>query len=80
MTCFAGVDVGSTYTKAALISEAGELIATASRPTGFRLEEVARETLDEALAATSSEQESIGYLVSKLCFYNVDSFLQYFVS
>ena len=64
MSVFAGVDVGSTYTKAALLSEDGELMATGIRPTGFRLEEAAREALDDALAAAGTEQDGIGYLVS----------------
>ena len=64
MTLFAGVDVGSTYTKAALITDAGELVATGIRPTGFRLEEAAREALDDALATAESEQAAVRYLVS----------------
>ena len=64
MTYFAGVDVGSTYTKAALISAAGELVTTGSRQTGFRLEEAAREALDDALSAAGATTEDITYLAS----------------
>ena len=34
----AGIDLGSTYAKAALVSDAGELLAHALEPTGFKLE------------------------------------------
>ena len=64
MTLFAGVDVGSTYTKAALISAEGELVSTGIRPTGFRLEEAAAGTLDEALETATATRDTIAYLVS----------------
>ena len=38
MTYFVGLDVGSTYAKAAILTAEGELVATAMRQTGFRLD------------------------------------------
>jgi predicted CoA-substrate-specific enzyme activase len=64
MKYFAGVDVGSTYTKAALISEAGELVTTGVRQTGFRLEEAARGALGDALGDADASEDDISYLAS----------------
>jgi predicted CoA-substrate-specific enzyme activase len=64
MKYFAGVDVGSTYTKAALISETGELVTTGVRQTGFRLEEAARKALEDALSAADASMDEISYLAS----------------
>ncbi len=57
----AGIDVGSTYTKAVLLDDAGELRATAMLPTGFRLEEAAREALDRALADAGIGMGDVAY-------------------
>ncbi len=59
----AGIDLGSTYTKAAVIAD-GTLLGTALMPTGFRLEEAARSTLDAALQAAGVAREAIGYVAS----------------
>lgn len=45
MTLVAGIDVGSTYTKAALLDRGGTIAATVMVPTGFRLEAVSQEAL-----------------------------------
>ena len=59
-----GIDVGSTYTKAALLTEDGELAATGIRPTGFRLEEASREAMDSALSAAGAQLDDVTYLAS----------------
>jgi predicted CoA-substrate-specific enzyme activase len=64
MKYFAGVDVGSTYTKAALLNEDGELAAVGIRATGFRLEEAARTALEEALEQAGGGREDVAYLTS----------------
>lgn len=46
----AGLDVGSTYTKAGILDGDGELVGRSMVPTGFRLEQAARSALDAALA------------------------------
>lgn len=51
----AGIDVGSTYTKAALVDEGGAILGQAMLPTGFRLEEAAEEAL-----ATALERAGVG--------------------
>jgi len=59
MTCTAGIDVGSTYTKAAILDEAGSLLGVALALTGFRLEEAARSALERALDAAGVDAASI---------------------
>ena len=42
MTYTAGIDIGSTYTKAVIANDGNEIVSRALGPTGFRLAEVAR--------------------------------------
>ena len=60
----AGIDVGSTYTKAALFTQDGDLAGTGILPTGFKLEEAARAALDQALAAAGASESDVSYLAS----------------
>ena len=43
MKLTAGIDVGSTYTKAVVLGEDGAILGRAVEPTGFRLAEVAEQ-------------------------------------
>ncbi len=61
MSYTAGVDIGSTYTKAAILDGAGELVGQSMNPTGFRLEAAAQEALDGALAAAGIEASQLLY-------------------
>jgi activator of 2-hydroxyglutaryl-CoA dehydratase len=54
MNATAGIDVGSTYTKAALVDEDGAAARDGDGPTGFRLEAAAADALEEARAAAGS--------------------------
>jgi predicted CoA-substrate-specific enzyme activase len=49
MKIVAGIDVGSTYTKAAVLDAEARLLGRGQTPTGYRLEEAARAALGEAL-------------------------------
>jgi predicted CoA-substrate-specific enzyme activase len=60
----AGVDIGSTYTKAVVVDQDGALVGRAMRPTGFRLDEAAGIALAEALAAAGADQAELGYTVT----------------
>jgi predicted CoA-substrate-specific enzyme activase len=60
----AGIDIGSTYTKAVIAGADGVVHARAMRPTGFRLAEVARATLDDALAAAGLAPDAIAYIIT----------------
>jgi (R)-2-hydroxyacyl-CoA dehydratese activating ATPase len=59
-----GIDVGSTYTKAALVGEDGRLLGTGICPTGFRLEAAASAALEEARAASRIDDGALLYLCS----------------
>lgn len=60
----AGIDVGSSYTKAALIDGDGELLGTGMKATGFRLEAAADEALAAALDEAGLERDDLAYLAS----------------
>ena len=64
MSLTAGIDVGSTYTKAVLLETDGRIIGRSMGRTGFRLTEVARRTLDEAIAMASVSEGDIEYIVT----------------
>jgi predicted CoA-substrate-specific enzyme activase len=64
MTLTAGIDIGSTYTKAALVDDAGDVVASSLQPTGFRLTQVAERALDEALAAAGRARGDVAYVVA----------------
>jgi len=64
MRITAGIDVGSTYTKATLVNERGERLASILEPTGFRLTEVAGRALDRALEAARHRREDVAYVVA----------------
>ena len=55
----AGIDVGSTYTKAIVMGDGTEILGRAIAKTGFRLPEVAKKMFDAAIAdAGVTEGES----------------------
>ena len=64
MNYTAGIDVGSTYTKAALLSADGAIVATAMIPTGFRLDAAANDAYGLLLRHAGLEAGDIGYVVS----------------
>ena len=61
---YAGIDVGSTYTKAVIVSDEGEVLGRALERTGFKLAEVARRTFDGALSSAGLEQGEVDYLTT----------------
>lgn len=64
MTYVAGVDVGSTYTKAALLTEDGELVSTGILPTGFKLDKAAGKALELALDEAGASRDDVAYITS----------------
>lgn len=64
MSATAGVDVGSTYTKAAVLAGDGTLIGLGMLPTGFRLNEAAEGALERACAAARVPREELEYVAS----------------
>ena len=64
MTITAGIDVGSTYTKALVLDDAGRMLGRALEPTGFRLTEAAGRTLDRAAQAAGVERDALAAVVA----------------
>lgn len=64
MTITAGIDVGSTYTKAIIINEAKEILGRDVRPTGFRLDEVSRQSYEGCLAAAGINERDVDYTIA----------------
>jgi len=60
----AGIDVGSTYTKALVLSADNEIVGRAMEPTGFKLTEVAGRMRDRAIAAAGLSSGDVAYTVA----------------
>ncbi|HEX8739827.1 MAG TPA: acyl-CoA dehydratase activase [Casimicrobiaceae bacterium] len=60
----AGIDIGSTYTKAIVLNERREVVGTAVRRTGFKLAQAAEAVFDELLANSGLERSAITYVAS----------------
>jgi (R)-2-hydroxyacyl-CoA dehydratese activating ATPase len=64
MRITAGIDVGSTYTKAIVADADGNILGRATEPTGFRLTEVANSTLETALAQAGHTRADVAYVIA----------------
>ncbi len=64
MTWTVGIDVGSTYTKAAVIDPDRKLAGRAMIPTGFRLEAAADIALESALDKAGIHRDDVSYIAS----------------
>ena len=64
MSITAGIDSGSTYTKAALFDGDGNIVARSMAPTGFRLTEIAREVYNNCLTEAGLTDQDIKYVVA----------------
>jgi (R)-2-hydroxyacyl-CoA dehydratese activating ATPase len=60
----AGIDIGSTYTKAVIAAEDGTILGRAMEPTGFRLLQAAERALARAAATAACERVEIAYVVT----------------
>lgn len=60
----AGVDIGSTYTKAVVADAHGTVLGRSMEPTGFRLQQAAERTLERALGAAQCERVNLRYIVT----------------
>ena len=63
MAYAAGVDVGSTQTKAIVIDEGGSIVARALVDTGANVVQAAERAFNEALAAGGIPDEAVAYVV-----------------
>jgi len=59
----AGVDVGSTQTKAVVMNEDREVIGKGLVPTGARLNEAGQAAFEEALAKAGASESDVGFVV-----------------
>ncbi len=64
MNYTAGIDVGSTYTKAVILDGHGQPVGRSMMKTGFRLAEAARRVYDAALEAAGVTDVDIGYTIA----------------
>ena len=64
MTYTAGIDVGSTYTKAVVVDGAARIVGRAMEPTGFQLTQVAARALGTALSEAGLERSDVSYVVA----------------
>jgi predicted CoA-substrate-specific enzyme activase len=64
MTLTAGIDVGSTYTKAVIVAEDNQIIGQSMANTGFKLAEISERSYRQALAAASASETEVGYIVA----------------
>ena len=55
----AGIDIGSTYTKALVLNDNDELVGRAMLPTGFQLAEVAERALHAAIEAAGVTRDDV---------------------
>ena len=64
MTITAGIDVGSTYTKAVLVDENGKVLGQGLNPTGFKLSKIAMETFQTCLSEAGKKQDEVEYVIA----------------
>jgi len=64
MTYVAGIDVGSTYTKALILNQDRQIVGSAMKNTGFKLAEAARKALARAILEAGLEEQDINYVVA----------------
>jgi predicted CoA-substrate-specific enzyme activase len=60
----AGIDIGSTYSKAVLIDEGCNVVGRAVRRTGFKLAQASEGVFDELLANAGLERGDVAYVAS----------------
>lgn len=60
----AGIDVGSTYTKAVILADGRKVISRAMRSTGFKLDQAARQAYETALAEAGLTDDDVAYKVA----------------
>ncbi len=64
MSITAGIDIGSTYTKAILMDHNQKILAKSIRNTGFLLGKVARTVFDECLELAGASEEECDYVIT----------------
>ncbi len=60
----AGIDIGTTYTKAVILGSDNQIAGRAMRTTGFKLAEAAQRAYDQALDQAGLSAADVGYVVA----------------
>lgn len=60
----AGIDVGSTYTKAVILSDDSKIVGRGMVNTGFKLVEAATRAYDQALAQARLSKDQVSYIAT----------------
>ena len=63
MAYAAGVDVGSTQTKAVIIDEAGEIVGRSLVDTGANVVEAAKNAFEVAMGEQNLSEQEVGYVI-----------------
>jgi predicted CoA-substrate-specific enzyme activase len=64
MNCYAGIDIGSTAIKVALVDEEGELIDASISSTGSLFHKNAMEAFERLLEKNSIDRDSVHYIIA----------------
>jgi len=64
MSYTAGLDVGSTYTKAVILDDRDQIAGRSMINTGFKLDQAAQRAFDQALEAAGLTGDQVSYVVS----------------
>ncbi|MCC6608141.1 MAG: 2-hydroxyglutaryl-CoA dehydratase [Burkholderiales bacterium] len=64
MLYVAGIDIGSTYTKAILLNERREVVGTAVRRTGFKLAQASEAAFAELLENAGVDRAAVSYVAT----------------
>ena len=64
MSLTAGIDLGSSYTKVAILDDSGSIESTFMRKTGFHFAKAAEESLQNALEQSDINRDDIGYIAA----------------
>ena len=64
MKITAGIDVGSTYTKAILVDENQEILGRSLRATGFKLDVISQTVYQDSLAAAGLKRSDVDYVIA----------------
>jgi predicted CoA-substrate-specific enzyme activase len=64
MTYVAGIDIGSTYTKALILTEEHLIVSRTLEKTGFKLAEVSWRVYQNALAQANLDEKDVSYVVA----------------
>jgi len=64
MNYTAGIEVGSTYTKAIILSEDNQIVGRAMASTGFKLTEVSEKIYHEAVAEAGLSENDVDYIIA----------------